>query len=44
MQGPLEDGWHDEIEAFAARIAAGRDAANPNRIHPLNAESYCNRR
>jgi menaquinone-dependent protoporphyrinogen IX oxidase len=31
MQGPLEEGWRDKVEAFAARIAASRDAAGPTR-------------
>jgi len=31
MQGPLEEGWQDKVEAFATRIAASRDAARPTR-------------
>jgi menaquinone-dependent protoporphyrinogen IX oxidase len=27
MRGPLEDGWHQKVEAFAVRIAPDRDDA-----------------
>ena len=32
MRGPLEEGWQLKVEAFATRIASGRDATEPTGI------------